>query len=234
MDTLTEIMDLQHPIWQGLILAMLVGMTLTLITSPLRQVYSFWRIQKLIKQLGQARLRNVYLPDGMDGNIFIEHLVLTPVGLLLLNLKHYRGNIFAAEKIDQWTQVVGHHSYKFSNPLYQLESDLQGIRAIIPKTQVNGLVVFAADCRFPKGKPERVYDYQELVDMAKSSRGENVSDQMQQVWNKMLEQVSDASEMSEPVIYKKGDKKRLVLGMLFFVLSLVYLFWYLGLLRFDI
>lgn len=222
---------MQQPVWQGLLLALLVTMTVILIISPLRQVYSFWRLQRLIKRLGQTTVQNVYLPDGMDGNIYIEHLVLTPAGLLLLNLRHYRGNIFAAEKIDQWTQVVGHRSYKFSNPLYQLETDLQGLRALNPKTQISGLVVFSGDCKFPKGKPDRVCDYQQLVDMAKSTSAGNVPEQLQQVWNKMLEQVSDASEMRDPVIYEKGDKKRLWFGMLFLALSLVYLFWYLGLLR---
>lgn len=231
MESINELLDIQHPIWQGLILAVLTGITLSLSYTPLMQIISYLRVQKLIKQLGNAFIKAVSLPDGMDGSIFIEYLIQRPTGLLLLSIRHFRGNIFAAEKIDQWTQVVGNHSYKFPNPLFNLESDLQALRAVAPKTSIDGMVVFERGCTFPKGKPERVCVYHELVEMANSYQKEDVPEKLESAWADICEKAVDAGQTGTRILYQRGDKRRLFTGAIFLIITVLYLLWYMGWLK---
>ncbi|MGD9385440.1 MAG: hypothetical protein PVF28_02730, partial [Thioalkalispiraceae bacterium] len=125
MDQINDFLLSQHPIVPGLLLAVLIGFALYLSWSPLQQLLVHWRLHSLVNRLGKASLKNVYIPDDLGEMIYVEQLILRPTELLLVMIKPFRGNIFAAEQIDLWTQVVGHRSYKFANPLHQQERDLQ-------------------------------------------------------------------------------------------------------------
>ena len=126
-----------------------------------------WKLNHLLKNLGSESLHNVTIPDGMDGKIFIEYLILTPKNILLLGVKKYRGLIFAAEKIDLWTQVIGNKSYKFDNPLHQLENDTISLNSIIGNSKVEGKVLFVNGSEFPKGKPENVITISDVKEWPK-------------------------------------------------------------------
>ena len=228
MDTVNNFLDIQHPIWQGLILAILLGMTFYFSWSPANQIVSYLRLQKLIKRIGWMRLKNIYLPDGMDSSLYIEYLILQGDCILLLSIKPYRGNIFAAEKIEQWTQVVSNHSYKFPNPLFQLETDLQCLRGVFPKTDFKGLVVFTGNCTFPKGKPEGVFDFQQLSQLARMQNKNKPSEELQKTWRSICEQSEKATQMKQSVIYSRRDKKRLLYGTTCFGLSVCYFAWVMG------
>jgi hypothetical protein len=115
-----------------------------------------WQLNHLLKNIGSESLHNVTIPDGMDGKIFIEYLILTPNKILLLGVKRYQGLIFAADKIDLWTQVIGNKSYKFDNPLRQLENDAVALNSIIEHSKIEGKVLFINGSEFPKGKPGNV------------------------------------------------------------------------------
>ena len=232
MNLINEFFSSQHPIVPGLLLAFLVGLALYLIWSPMQQLLVHWRLHSLVNKLGKASLRNVYIPDGLGDMIYIEQLILRPSELLLVTVKPFRGNIFAAEQIDLWTQVIGHHSYKFTNPLHQQERDLQALSAVVPKQPVNSMVVFSKGCRFPKGKPEKVCDYQELKKLANEQHNLEINPALQEAWQTLSAQAEVAENMRQPVLYRKGDKKRLILGFMTGLLAIAYVAWYLGLIKF--
>lgn len=228
MDLINEFLVAQHPVVPGVLLAVLIGLALYLSWSPVQQLLSHWRLHSLVNKLGLASLKNVYIPDGLGDVIYIEQLILRPAELLLVTIKPYRGNIFAAEQIDQWTQVVGHHSHKFSNPLHQQERDLQALGAVIPKQPIKGMVVFAKGCHFPKGKPEQVHDYQELKNMGSKQPRQVINPELQAAWETLSEQAEVADNMKQPVLYRPGDKKRLFFGFLIGVLAISFTVWHLG------
>ena len=124
--------------------------------TEIKEYIAEWKLSNLLKNTGSDVLHNVTIPDGMDGNIFIEYLILTQKKIILLGVKRYRGLIFAAEKIDLWTQVIGNKSYKFNNPLLQLENDALALVAKIENVIIEEKVLFINGSEFPKGKPEKV------------------------------------------------------------------------------
>lgn len=145
------------------------------------------KLYRLLKNIGHESVHNVTIPDGMDGKIFIENLILTPTNILLLGVKRYRGLIFAAEKIDLWTQVIGNKSYKFENPLRQLESDALALTAKMKNSKVEEVVLFINGSEFPKGKPDNVITIPDIKEWAKRNSSLEIPETLKTDWKELLE-----------------------------------------------
>ncbi len=228
MEFINDFFSTQHPILPGVILAVLVALVLFFSWSPVQQLLAHWSLSRLLKQIGMQSLHNVYVSDGLDDVIYVEQLILQADRLLLVTVKPFRGNIFAAEQIDQWTQVIGHHSYKFLNPLHQQETDLQALRAVMPDTPIHRLVVFAKGSYFPKGKPEDVCDFTDLKQIAELQKNKVVMPAIQTQWQDLVKQVEPAINMKQSILFRRGDKRRLFLGILSAMTAIAYSLWYLG------
>lgn len=146
------------------------------------------RLQRAIKKLGKKVLRNVVVSDGVDGVIHIEHLVLTPKFILLVYIKRFEGVIFAGDNIDSWTQVIDRGSFKFDNPLIQMDEDIMSIRALVSGSEVRGLIVFTDESEFPKGKPDRIISLSDLKKKARDKR-DLVSEELQKDWERLMQVV---------------------------------------------
>lgn len=150
----------------------------------IKECISEWKLNYLLKNIGVESLHYITIPDGMDGKIFIENLILMPNKILLLGVKKYRGLIFAADKIDQWTQVIGNKSYKFDNPLHQLENDALTLNSKIEYSKVEGKVLFINGSEFPKGKPDNVIEISEIKGWQKGAASD-ISEALRTDWNKL-------------------------------------------------
>lgn len=141
-------------------------------------------LYRTIRKLGVAALHNIVIPDGMDGRVLIENIILTSGGIYILPIKRYYGIIFAADNIDTWTQVVGKRSYKFPNPLPVLETYIMAVRNLLPTVNVSGCILVTREAHFPKGKPERVVPIAEAANMLKTSKDE-ISTQLKTAWENL-------------------------------------------------
>jgi len=231
MDTILATIDFDHPIWQGILLVLLLGMTILVAWSPLKKIWAHRYLHRLIGRLGSESLRHISVMDGADVPLYIEHLILQPDGLLLLIIKPFRGNIFAADKIENWTQVVRHHSFKFANPLHELETTLQALRGMLPKVSVRGLVIFTQGAYFPKGKPQLVCDFAELKDLAARQEHREIPESLCRVWDELRRSVQQDKGLYPAVLYQRGDKRRLLLGTILLIGSLMYIALLLGWLK---
>ena len=231
MDTNFTTLDFDHPLWQGLLLVLLLGLTLLVAWPPLRKISAHRYLQGLIGRLGRSSLRHISLMDGADVPIYIEYLILQPEGLLLLIVKPFRGNIFAAEKIQNWTQVIRHHSFKFVNPLHELETNLQALRGMLPKVNIRGLVIFTQGAYFPKGKPELVCSFDELKALAEKQDKREIPEFLQQAWAQLNSDVQPDKRLHPAILYQRGDKRRLFLGTLLLISCLIYFAYWMGWLK---
>jgi len=57
-------------------------------------------------------------PDG-QGSTQIDHVVISPFGIFVIETKNYRGWIFGSEKQAQWTQQIYRRKERLQNPLHQ-------------------------------------------------------------------------------------------------------------------
>lgn len=177
---------LSHYEWvTWLVVSLIFFLGLFLQWSWIKENIREWRLKRLLKNIGSKSLHNVSIEDGMDGKIFIEHLILTPHNILLLSVKKFRGLIFAADKIDLWTQVIGNKSYKFKNPLHQIENDALLLNAKVENTKIVAKVLFIRGSEFPKGKPENVMAVSDAKSWSKEYANLEVPKALISDWKKL-------------------------------------------------
>lgn len=113
-------------------------------------------IADAVRAIAVDRLDDILVPDGMGGEIHVEHLLLTARGIVVLNIKRYIGVIFASERMDQWTAMSPDGRSVFPNPLGNLLDRIAAVRQLVRDVDVAGFVVFPAEADFSKGQPGHV------------------------------------------------------------------------------
>lgn len=168
--------------WGPVVVLLILALILSYATlrNWLKEQYMY----RCVRRLGVAAIRNIALPDGVDGRVLIENIVLTPEGIYILPIKRYCGIIFAADNIETWTQVVGKRSYKFSNPLPELDAYVMAVRNLLPTVKVEGRILVTSDADFPKGKPNRITPVSKIAEILAIDKGE-VSSQLKDAWAKL-------------------------------------------------
>jgi hypothetical protein len=145
-----------------------------------------YKTAKSLNRLGQQQIVNVKWPDGLGHYFTIDRLILRPDGISLLIYKRYPGKIFCADKIDDWTQMLGKRSYRFKNPLADLDFQVKVISACVPGVPVNGYLFFDHLTEFPKGHPERVIHFENMPEELRENGVRHVEASVMSAWNKLL------------------------------------------------
>ncbi len=144
------------------------------------------RTRRCLNQIGIRQIKNFVCFDGLDGSFKIDRLVMLHDSILLIAFKPYSGNIYCADSIPEWTQVVGQKSFNFANPLFELENQVTAIRNIIPNVPVRGVLFFDHNARFPKGHPEQVLNPGNIPENFMRSLCPEPRSEIQKSWEIML------------------------------------------------
>lgn len=84
-------------------------------------------------------LNDVLLP-AKNGTSQVDHIVVSPYGIFVIETKNYKGWIFGHENSEKWTQsLVGHRSffgwtsqkYKLGNPIKQNMAHVRAVRNLL-------------------------------------------------------------------------------------------------------
>jgi len=97
--------------------------------------------------------RDVLVPDGQGGWVHADFLLLTPRGLIVLDVRDVVGNIFGGDQMTDWTVMQRTRRFTFSNPQTGLYDRIALLRALVQEVPVDGRVLFSARAKFPKGLP---------------------------------------------------------------------------------
>lgn len=150
--------------------AELTGLGLAIVAAGLLG-YGFVRIWRsfrrsprmVFRRIGHRKLADLIIPDGMDGEIHVDHLVLTDRGLLVLELRNASGALFGAESMDEWRVIDGVRRFTFRNPLPGLEARVDSVRLLAGEVPVEGRVAFVGDLVFAAGRPPGVATLEEVA-----------------------------------------------------------------------
>lgn len=122
-----------------------------------------------------------------DSTTQIDHLVVSPFGVFVVETKNMSGWIFGSVDKSHWIQVIYKVRHRFQNPLSQNHKHVHAIKEQFGLTanQVNSLVVFVGDCEFKTSIPSRVaIGVSELTNMIRQRTVRILSDQeVQQIIN---------------------------------------------------
>jgi hypothetical protein len=121
-------------------------------------------LQRVLKDIGFARVEGLLVPDSDDGEIQIDYLLLTSQGLLILHIKDVEGVVFGGDKMQDWTVISKDRRFTFSNPQPALYDRIAAVRQIVRQVPVEGRVLFLDGAEFTKGVPSMVCTLDELLE----------------------------------------------------------------------
>ncbi len=119
-------------------------------------------LQRVLDDIGYDRIDGVLIPNGDDGEIQIDHLLLTSRGLLIIDIKDVSGTVFGSDKMENWTVISDRHRFTFANPKPGLYDRIAAVRHIVRQVPVEGRLVFLDGAEFTKGVPDLVASIDDL------------------------------------------------------------------------
>jgi hypothetical protein len=109
-----------------------------------------------LERVAYAAVHQVLVPDGMGGFIHIDHILLTPRGVLVLDTRRVTGLIFGGDQMSDWTVMGRGHRYTFDNPQPALYDRIAAVKALVGEVPVEGRLLFSNVGKFTKGIPKWV------------------------------------------------------------------------------
>ena len=97
--------------------------------------------------------REVLIPDPQGQPLHVDYLLLTARGIVVVDYRDVRGNVFGGDQMNDWTVIDGARRFTFANPQAALYDRMAAVRALASDTPVEGRIVFGRRARFPKGLP---------------------------------------------------------------------------------
>lgn len=152
MDNLNSLLARPDTVLWGAVLTSLL-LVAVLIMLAWRRHTKRHQVSRLLRSLGGIYVHDLIIPDGVGGTIQTDFLVLLRGGVLVLDVKNYRGALFGAENASLWSQMVRARSFKFTNPLPENTLRVQSLKLLLPNVPVIGRVVFTREGRFPRDMP---------------------------------------------------------------------------------
>lgn len=159
--SLSDIYEILIEYWP--LLAMALILLLLGIWSYVRRHGQARQLDRLLQGISAGQLIDVLIPDGLDGQIYLDRLLLVRQGLVVLDVKRVAGPVFASDQMDDWTVITPQRRYSFANPQSSLHDRVAAIRSLVPGAKVQGYVLFPETADFSKGRPSHILMESELA-----------------------------------------------------------------------
>jgi Nuclease-related domain len=151
-----------------------------------------------LDRIAYESAHQVLVPDGMGGYIHIDHLLLTPRGLLVLDTRRVPGLIFGGEQMSDWT-VIGRRRFTFDNPQPALYDRLAAVKALAGDFPVEGRLLFSNIGKFTKGMPKYVMMLDgievEFPQVDRSLKGSAALEPFAEVWSRVVAQLKPSPHL---------------------------------------
>lgn len=115
--------------------------------------YSFDKNYKIIN--------NITLNDFLGSTTQIDHIILSPYGIFVLETKNYGGLIYANKYDKKWVQNINSKDYYFQNPIHQNYKHIKVLEKLLTNhinlNKIYSLVIFSKRSSFVSNLPNGVY-----------------------------------------------------------------------------
>ena len=120
-------------------------------------------VEGVIKTISYDYLSNLVIPKADEGEIHLDHLLLTAEGLLIIEVKDVEGIVFGSDKMQDWTVIAKERRFTFSNPQPRMFDRIAAVRQIVRQVPVTGRILFVDGADFTKGVPGLVCKLDDLI-----------------------------------------------------------------------
>ncbi len=203
-----------EPFWFFLLLITLLLLAIVIVLPRILDSLSERKRLAVFKRICHDSVHDIVVPDGLGGKLFIPHVLLMSDRVAVFDEKAYGGKIFGDSNVDQWTQTIGQGSYRFPNPLRELQSQVVAVNSLMINPCAKGYLVFSDDSEFPWGQPESVYLRKDLS-QAFTDATKSLESSIEQAWASLQR----ASILAQP---KKSYKVKYVLFALVLMMAVAW------------
>jgi hypothetical protein len=152
-----------------------------------------------LNRVAYEAVHQVLVPDGMGGFIHIDHLLLTPRGVLVLDTRRVAGLIFGGDQMSDWTVMGRGRRFTFDNPQPALYDRIAAVKALVGDFPVEGRLLFSNQGKFTKGMPKYVMMLDaiemEFAPVDRSLKGSAALAQFAEVWNRLSAQLKPSPHL---------------------------------------
>jgi hypothetical protein len=152
-NALGEVITPQNRLILWVVLGVMLFGLLLFTTRVLRRRGAVRKLHQSIVAVSIEYVQNGLIPDGMGAGLHVDYLLLTSRGVVVIDLRDIRGNIFGGDQMTQWTVMNGATRATFQNPQHALYDRVAAVRAVSGELAVEGRVLFTRRAKFPKGLP---------------------------------------------------------------------------------
>jgi hypothetical protein len=149
-----ELKNLPPMAWMLIAAAVVLGVLLAWAWRWYRRYRARKALHAAVVSGAADHLTDTLVPDGMGGSFHVDYLLLTLRGVLVLDLRDVKGNIFGGDQMAEWTVMDGARRFTFTNPQSALYDRIAAVKAVAGEVPVEGRIVFTRRGRFPKGLPK--------------------------------------------------------------------------------
>ena len=133
------------------------------------------KIESLIKKNSEYRTFNDIILKTPDGTTQIDHVLISPYGIFVIETKDFKGWIFGEEHQKKWTQslqrsyklrnLFNQYKFQFQNPIHQNYKHVKAVQAFlgVDSKAIFSLVVFAGNSRFMTDMPDNVRELHDFI-----------------------------------------------------------------------
>ncbi len=128
--------------------------------------------RKVVRKLGKfidsieggKAFHNVTLAT-LDGTTQIDHVLLAPQGIFVIETKNMTGWIFGGEWQKRWTQTIYKKKVNFQNPIHQNYKHVKALEKLLEANPeiIFNVVVFVGDAKFKTAMPDNVMKLRGLL-----------------------------------------------------------------------
>jgi len=120
-------------------------------------------VNDVVRTISFDYLSNIIIPKSDEGEIHLDHLVLTSEGLLVIDVKDVEGTVFGSDKMQDWTVISRERRFTFGNPQPGMFDRIAAVRRIVRQVPVTGRILFLDGAEFTKGIPGLVCTLEDLL-----------------------------------------------------------------------
>ena len=110
---------------------------------------------KILLNKEYSVINDVTISDGKGSTTQIDHIIVSPYGIFVAEVKHYAGWLYGNSGQKQWTQKFPGKSFRFQNPLHQNYKHVKCIAGVLvenvpnlPAESLHCLIIFVGDFKF--------------------------------------------------------------------------------------
>lgn len=141
----------------------------------------------LVRQLpdGYSHYHNLVLTSTMGDLTEIDHLVLSPFGIFVIEVKNYQGWIFGNPHQENWVVHRHRRKYQFQNPIRQNHKHTEAVASLLDidtkaePAQIYSVIAFSQRAEFKTPMPDHVLHLEEVHRHIRkiSALGRKISDE---------------------------------------------------------